>query len=108
MRPLQVITAALPLSAVASCPRAARAVELDPERDSLASTAPEQVRNGDDSQLPFLAYSTARGDVTNVAPNNDLLQGRVVGRLFGPNTTTTSQGTSWLIEQRLNPFIVFE
>jgi hypothetical protein len=32
----------------------------------------------------------------------------VVGRLFGPNTTTTSAGTSWFVEQRLIPFIVFE
>jgi hypothetical protein len=108
MRPLQVIAAALALSAAALAPRAAHAGELDPDRDSLAHTTPEQVQNGDDSQLRFLAYFIARGEVTNVAPTNDLLQGRVVGRLFGPNTTTTSQGTSWLVEQRLIPFVVFE
>ena len=108
MRTLQVITAVLALSAAVSCPRAARAVELDPDRDSLARTTPDQLPNGDDSQLRFLAYFITRGEVTNVSPTNDLLQGRVVGRLFGPNTTTTSQGTSWLIEQRLIPFVVFE
>ena len=100
MRSLPVITAALALSTLSLAPRAARAGELDPDRDSLARTTPEQLRNGDDSQLRFLAYFITRGEVTNVAPTNDLLQGRVVGRLFGPNTTTTSQGTSWLIEQR--------
>ena len=86
----------------------ARADDLDPDRDSLSRTTPEELRNGDDSQLRFLAYFITRAEVTNVAPTNDLLQGRIVGRLFGRNTTTTSQGTSWLIEQRLIPFIVFE
>ncbi|MCA1663207.1 MAG: hypothetical protein LC659_02855, partial [Myxococcales bacterium] len=89
-------------------PTAVRANDLDPDRDSLARTTPEQLPNGDDSQLRFLAFFITRAEVTNVAPTNDLLQGRIVGRLFGPNTTTTSQGTSWLVEQRLIPFIVFE
>ena len=102
MRYLQVIVAALALSSPAY------ADDLDPDRDSLSRTTPEQLRNGEDSQLRFLGYFITRAEVTNVAPTNDLLQGRVVGRLFGPNTTTTSQGTSWLVEQRLIPFIVFE
>jgi len=111
MRCLQLIRAALVAAGIllsTAAPTVARADDLDPDRDSLARTTPEQLRNGDDSQLRFLAYFITRGEVTNVAPTNDLLQGRVVGRLFGPNTTSTSQGTSWLIEQRLIPFIVFE
>jgi hypothetical protein len=111
MRYLQLIRAALVAAGIllsTAAPTVARADDLDPDRDSLARTTPEQLRNGDDSQLRFLAYFITRGEVTNVAPTNDLLQGRVVGRLFGPNTTSTSQGTSWLIEQRLIPFIVFE
>src|SRR5215475_16029814 len=96
---------ALALLASAMAATAARAGELDPDRDSLARTTPDQLPNGDDSQLRFLAYFIARGEVTNVSPTNDLLQGRVVGRLFGPNTTTTAGGTSWLIEQRLIPFV---
>ncbi|MGZ3442533.1 MAG: hypothetical protein ACXVDD_23590, partial [Polyangia bacterium] len=111
MRHLQVIIATLVVAGtLASTAATVRAGEHDPDpdRDSLARTTPEQLRNGDDSQLRFLAYFITRAEVTNVAPTNDLLQGRVVGRLFGPNTTTTSQGTSWLIEQRLIPFVVFE
>ncbi|MGZ3406095.1 MAG: hypothetical protein ACXVAN_06590 [Polyangia bacterium] len=111
MRHLQVIIATLVVAGtLASTAATVRAGEHDPDpdRDSLARTTPEQLRNGDDSQLRFLAYFITRAEVTNVSPTNDLLQGRVVGRLFGPNTTTTSTGTSWLIEQRLIPFIVFE
>ncbi len=87
----------------------ARAETADePDRDSLARTTPDQVKNGEDSQFKFLAYFFTRGEVTNVSPTNDLLQGRVVGRLFGPNTTTTGNGTAWLAEQRLIPFFIFE
>jgi hypothetical protein len=78
----------------------------DPDRDSLARTTPEQLK-GDDSQFKFLAYFLTRAEATNIAPQNDLLQGRVVGRLFGPNTTNTGS-TAWLLEQRLIPFFVFE
>ena len=107
MRSLQLMAALL---AVAVGGGLAHADDSDgePDRDSLAHTTPEQLKNGDDSQFRFLAYFFSRADVTNISPTNDLLQGRVVGRLFGPNTTTTSQGTSWYLEQRLIPFFVFE
>lgn len=110
MRSWQHIAAALAAVAISLslAPAPARAQNLDPDRDSLSRTTSEELRNGDDSQLRFLAYFITRGEVTNVAPTNDLLQGRVVGRLFGPNTTNTSQATSWLVEQRLIPYIVFE
>ena len=111
MHKRKVILAALVVVAAAlATTTTARAGEPDPDpdRDSLGRTTPEQLHNGDDSQMRFLAYFITRAEVTNVSPTNDLLQGRVVGRLFGPNTTTTSGGTSWLIEQRLIPFVVFE
>lgn len=79
-----------------------------PDVDSLGRTTPDQVKNGGDAQLRFLAYFFTRGEMTDIAPTNDLLQGRVVGRLFGTNTTNTAQGTSWLVEQRLIPFVIFE
>lgn len=87
---------------------AAPAYAADPDPESLGRTTPEQLDNGDNSQFKFLGYFFTRGEVTNVSPQNDLLQGRVVGRLFGGNTTTTNQGTSWLLEQRLIPFFIFE
>src|SRR5689334_5755033 len=110
MRRGRFIAAALcALAQLSLCARTtASAGEVDPDRDSLQRTTPEQLKNGEDSQFRFLAYFITRGEVTNVSPTNDLLQGRVVGRLFGPNTTTTANGTSWLVEQRLIPFFVFE
>jgi hypothetical protein len=108
MRRLTV--ASLALSALGLAVSGARADE--PDQSSLGRTTPEQLQNGslnaDDSQFRFLAYFFSRAEVTDVSPTNDLLQGRVVGRLFGPNTTTTTQGPSWLAEQRLIPFFVFE
>ncbi|HEY2743390.1 MAG TPA: hypothetical protein VGL86_02150 [Polyangia bacterium] len=107
MRRRRCIGALVIVASLASLPSPARA-DIDPDRDSLGRTTPDELPNGDDSQLRFLAYFISRAEVTNVSPTNDLLQGRVVGRLFGPNTTTTAQGTSWLVEQRLIPFVVFE
>jgi hypothetical protein len=88
-------------------------VEVPPQRDmpdsfSLGQATPDQVQEGSDSQLKFLAYFFTKGEASNFAPRNDLLQGRLVGRLFGPNTTTTSGATTFFAEQRLIPFIVFE
>jgi hypothetical protein len=80
----------------------------DPDVESIAHVTPDQLKNGDDSQFKFLGYFFTRGEATNVAPTNDLLQGRVVGRLFGPNTTQTSDSTGFLFEQRLIPFFIFE
>jgi hypothetical protein len=78
-----------------------------PDVDSLARLTPDQVQEGGDRQLRFLAYFFTKGEVDNFAPENDLLQGRLVGRLFGPNTTATG-GTSTFAEQRLIPFVIFE
>jgi hypothetical protein len=74
---------------------------------SLGATTPEQIKNGEESQLKFLAYFFTRAEATNVSPTNDLLQGRVVGRIFGSNTTVTGP-TSMLAEQRLIPFVIFQ
>ncbi len=86
---------------------ASNALADEPDRDSLGRVTPDQLKNGEESQFKFLAYFFTRGEITNVAPQNDLLQGRVVGRLFGTNTTTTG-GTGYYAEQRLIPFFQFE
>ncbi|HZS39834.1 MAG TPA: hypothetical protein VFF06_23535 [Polyangia bacterium] len=74
----------------------------------MGATTPDQLEAHRDDQLRFLAYFLTRAEATNVAPTNDLLQGRVVGRLFGSNTTQTTSGANFVAEQRLIPFVIFE
>src|SRR5262245_51573994 len=101
MRVLQVIVALLLAAGEGA------AADL-PDVDSLARVTPEQVQEGSDSQLKFLAYFFTKAETNNFAPQNDLLQGRLVGRLFGPNTTQSSDVPVFFAEQRLIPFVVFE
>jgi hypothetical protein len=78
-----------------------------PDVNSLGRVTPEQIKEGGDSQLKFLAFFFTKGESSNIAPQNDLLQGRLVGRLFGPNTTQAGDPAVWA-EQRLIPFVIFE
>jgi hypothetical protein len=42
----------------------------------------------------------------NMYPQNDFLKGQIVGRLFGSNTTSTSDSlTAFYAEQRAIPFL---
>lgn len=61
-----------------------------------------------DRSLTFIGYFLTRAEVTNVAPTNDLFKGQVVGRLFGPNTTSTSSDKAFFFEQRFIPYFVYE
>jgi hypothetical protein len=61
-----------------------------------------------DSQLRFYGFFLTRAEMTNVSPANDLFKGQVVGRLFGPNTTTTSKKRAVFLEQRFIPFFILE
>lgn len=61
-----------------------------------------------DRELQFFGYFLTRGEMTNIAPENDLFKGQVVGRLFGPNTTNTSNKRSVFVEQRFLPIFIYE
>jgi hypothetical protein len=61
-----------------------------------------------DKQLSFFGYFLTRAEMTNVAPANDLFNGQIVGRLFGPNSTTTSKKRAVFLEQRFVPYMVYE
>lgn len=61
-----------------------------------------------DKELQFFAFFLNQGVTSNMYPKNTLLKGQVVGRLFGGNTTTTSNSnTSVYFEQRILPFFVY-
>lgn len=78
--------------------------------DPVTATAPEELGRSRHPQrdLTFYGYFFTRGELTNVSPENDLFKGQVVGRLFGPNTTTTSKDRAVFLEQRFLPFFVYE
>jgi hypothetical protein len=57
-------------------------------------------------ELQFIGYSFTRSTSSNVAPANELLQGQVIGRLFGPNSTQTGP-TALYTEQRFVPYFVY-
>jgi hypothetical protein len=60
-------------------------------------------------EFQFLAFYINQAVGSNIYPENDFLKGQVVGRLFGGNTTKTSNShTSAYIEQRLIPFFIYQ
>jgi hypothetical protein len=58
-------------------------------------------------ELTFIGYLFTRSTATNVTPTNDILQGQVIGRLFGRNSTNTVARTALYTEQRFVPFFVY-
>jgi len=68
-----------------------------------------QVPQKANKEFQFLAYFINQGVSSNFYPSNEFLRGQVVGRLFGQNTTTTSDtATSMYIEQRIIPFFIYQ
>jgi hypothetical protein len=60
-------------------------------------------------ELQVYCYFYTQGVGANWYPANDFLKGQIVGRLFGANTTTTSDSiTGWYAEQRALPFFVYQ
>lgn len=59
------------------------------------------------SEFSFIGYYLLRSEHTNVSPANTLFAGQVVGRLFGDNTTRTSDSTASFYEQRFMPMITY-
>ncbi|MFZ5516599.1 MAG: hypothetical protein ACOY90_08155 [Candidatus Zhuqueibacterota bacterium] len=58
-------------------------------------------------EFTFIGYYFMRSEQSNVAPTNEFLKGQVVGRLFGGNTTRTSNAQSSFTEQRFMPMITY-
>jgi hypothetical protein len=61
-----------------------------------------------DKELKFVAYFFNQTVTSNFFPKNEFLQGQVIGRMFGRNTTSTSdEHRTFYTEQRLLPFFLY-
>ncbi len=60
-------------------------------------------------EFQFLAFYINQAVATNVYARSEFMKGQVVGRLFGGNTTSTSDSEmSRYAEQRLLPFFIYQ
>lgn len=72
--------------------------------EDLNKAIPEKANK----EFQFIAYFYNHAISTNVYPTSDFLRGQVVGRLFGPNTSTTSDSLRpAYFEQRILPFFFY-
>lgn len=60
-------------------------------------------------EFQFLAFFINQGVNSNIYPQASLFNGQLVGRLFGPNSSTTSDTkVSNYVEQRIIPFFIYQ
>ncbi|MBK6963567.1 MAG: hypothetical protein IPH20_06355 [Bacteroidales bacterium] len=60
-------------------------------------------------EFQFLAFFINQGVTSNFYATNEFLKGQVVGRLFGRNTSTTSDSArTYYVEQRIVPFFIYQ
>lgn len=68
----------------------------------------QKIKEEPNKEFQFLAFFYNHVVNTNVYPTSDFLKGQVVGRLYGPNTSTSSDENSPLyFEQRILPFFLY-
>jgi len=60
-------------------------------------------------KFQFLAFFITQSVSSNFYPESSLFNGQLVGRLFGQNSSTTSDSlTTHYIEQRIIPFFIYQ
>jgi len=67
----------------------------------------EERKETERKELSFIGYYFMRSEISNVAPTNEFLKGQVVGRIFGGNTTRTSDAEARFSEQRFMPMFTY-
>lgn len=82
----------------------AQQTEINPAFQAFDKAVPTKANR----DFHFLAYFYNQGVSGNWFPANDFLKGQIVGRLFGANTTVTSDSIrGFYAEQRLLPFFIY-
>lgn len=60
-------------------------------------------------EFQFLAFYINQGVTSNFFPTNEFMRGQVIGRMFGRNSTSTSDTLkAAYLEQRLIPFFIYQ
>lgn len=75
---------------------------------NLSAQDDTRLKDPAQKEFQFIGYSFTRFTTSNVTPTNDILQGQVIGRLFGPNSTNTVPRTALYGEQRFVPFFIYK
>jgi hypothetical protein len=68
---------------------------------------PEKKKPTERKEFNFIGYFFTRSEASDFATTNEFLKGQVVGRLFGGNTSRTSDRTTVFTEQRFMPMITY-
>lgn len=76
-------------------------------QNTFAQNAENRLKDVVPSEFQFIGFSFWRSTFTNITPTNDILQGQVIGRLFGQNSTSTVDRAGVYSEQRFVPFFVY-
>lgn len=81
--------------------------ELD-SLDKTVSFYDQEIPIQAGKELKFIAYFFNQTVTSNFFPTNEFLQGQVIGRMFGRNTSQTSdEHRTFYTEQRLLPFFLY-
>ncbi len=99
---MRILKATALMLVVAASPASAQLGGLHARLDSLAA-----VKDSVPKEWTFIGYSFTRATGSNVAPTNEILQGQVIGRLFGRNSTETIPRVASYVEQRYVPYLVY-
>lgn len=75
---------------------------------NLLAQSQDEIDDTPIKEFQFIGYSFTRMTASNISPTADILQGQVIGRLFGQNSTNTIPQTAVYFEQRFVPFFVYQ
>ena len=77
--------------------------------DSSIDYFDRQIPRKSQKEFQFIAYFYNQMVTSNYYPTNDFLRGQIIGRLYGANTTVSSDTLSTAyMEQRFLPFFIYQ